>query len=351
MSMSEFKDYNISVPVVNKKERDSLVSLTERYNKLIEPGPINKVGVKIGNLIPDKVKEIGAGARDKFSDAEIFAECMKIVASGFDILEKQAAGLSISETSIVRKVNKTIKDNEIDGLDEVCLARSYNISKLVASYKRQDLGIAFVEGGVTGYFGFAGIPFNMVLSLFLYYRAVQSIAMFYGYDTKNDATELAIASGVFMNALSPKTAGTDGISGMISKVMVMTEITTIQQVSKKSWSEMIARGGVPLLLAQMRALANKSVQKTLEQSGRKGLENSLFKEVFEQIGQRLAKKSITKSVPYIGAAIGALFDTAQMNTVLEYADVFYNRRYVIEKEARINSLIGYDEQIYDIEIE
>ena len=38
--------------------------------------------------------------------------------------------------------------------------------------------------------------------------------------------------------------------------------------------------------------------------------------------------------------IGALFDTAQMNTVLEYADVFYNKRYLFEKEARINTLIG-----------
>lgn len=41
-----------------------------------------------------------------------------------------------------------------------------------------------IEGGGTGAFGFWGLPFNLVLSTFLYFRAVQSIAMFYGYDVK-----------------------------------------------------------------------------------------------------------------------------------------------------------------------
>jgi len=62
--------------------------------------------------------------------------------------------------------------------------------------------MAFAEGGATGYFGFAGLPLNLVLSMFLYYRAVQSIAMFYGYDVKHDSAELVIAGEVFMSALS-----------------------------------------------------------------------------------------------------------------------------------------------------
>ena len=31
-----------------------------------------------------------------------------------------------------------------------------------------------------------------------------------------------------------------------------------------------------------------------------------------------------------------------MNKVLEYADVFYNKRFLIEKEVRINTLLGYE---------
>lgn len=277
---------------------------------------------------------------------------MKVVGEGFHILEKQAARMSISETAIVKQVNKSIKENEITSLEEVCLARGYDISKAVEAYKRQDLLWALAEGGTTGYFGFAGLPFNLVLSIFLYYRAVQSVAMFYGYDVKNDSAELVIASEVFMNALSPSSSGSDEMSSIIGKVMLMTEITAVKQTAKKTWSDMAARGGIGLLLTQMRALANKSAQKALEKVGQKGLENSLFREIFEQIGKKLSKKALGKAIPVAGAVIGALFDTAQMNTVLEYADVFYNKRYILEKEARINALLGVDDIVVNaIEVE
>lgn len=87
-------------------------------------------------------------------------------------------------------------------------------------------------------------------------------------------------------------------------------------------------------------MANRAAQKALEKAGQKGLEESLFKGIFEQIGKSLSKKAIGKAIPVAGAVIGALFDTAQMNTVLEFADVFYNKRYLLEKEARINTLVG-----------
>ena len=41
----------------------------------------------------------------------------------------------------------------------------------------------------------------------------------------------------------------------------------------------------------------------------------------------------------MGAFVGAFFDVAQMNRVLEYADVFYNKRFLLEKEVRINVLL------------
>lgn len=348
----EGKRYIVPEPVLNQKESKALTELTERYNKLITPGILAKTGSKIGKTIPEPVKKIGGNIKDTITEAELFEQCMKVVGEGFHILEKQAARMSISETAIVKQVNKSIKENEITSLEEVCLARGYDISKAVEAYKRQDLLWALAEGGTTGYFGFAGLPFNLVLSIFLYYRAVQSVAMFYGYDVKNDSAELVIASEVFMNALSPSSSGSDEMSSIIGKVMLMTEITAVKQTAKKTWSDMAARGGIGLLLTQMRALANKSAQKALEKVGQKGLENSLFREIFEQIGKKLSKKALGKAIPVAGAVIGALFDTAQMNTVLEYADVFYNKRYILEKEARINALLGVDDIVVNaIEVE
>lgn len=345
MIMIEERAYKVPDPIVNKKEATSLVALTDRYNKLIEPGLLSRAGTKIGEVIPEPIKKIGSSVKGTISEAELFSQCMKVVIEGFNILEKQASRMSISEASVVKMINKTLKYNEIDTLEEVCLVRSYDISKVVETYKTRDLLLAFVEGGSTGYFGFAGLPFNLVLSLFLYYRAVQSLAMFYGYDVKNDSAELVIASEVFMNALSPDSKGSNEMSSIIGKVMVMTEVSALKQTAKKTWADIAAHGGVGLLLTQMRALANKSAQKALEKVGQKGLENSLFREVFEQIGKKLTKKTLGKAIPVAGAVIGALFDTAQMNTILDYADVFYNKRYILEKEVRINTLLGVEDNI------
>lgn len=336
--MVEEKNILLPSPIIDSKEDASIKILTERYEKLVKPGALAKTGKKIVKNIPEPIKNIGMAAKGAITEKELFAQCMKVAVEGFGILEKQAAKFTISESAIVKKVNDASKDVRITSLEEVCLARSYDISRLVNKYKTQDLGLALVEGGTTGYFGFAGLPFNLVLSTFLYYRAVQSIAMYYGYDIKNDHAELVIAGDVFMNALSPNSEGANEVAGIIGKIMLMTEITTVKQLSKKTWEEMAKHGGVTLLLCQMRALAYKTAQKALEKTGQKGLEESLFKGIFEQIGKKLSKKAVGKAVPVAGAVIGALFDTAQMNTVLEYADVFYNKRYLFEKEVRINTI-------------
>ena len=344
-------DIVLPSPIIDAKEKASIKALTDRYEKLVKPGVLAKAGKKAVGIIPETVKKIGKSAKEAITEQELYSQCLKVAAEGFGVLEKQAAKLTVSETAIIKKINNVSKDVEVTSIEEVCLARSYDITKLISKYKTQDLGLALVEGGITGYFGFVGLPFNLVFSTFLYYRAVQSVAMFYGYDIKNDPSELVIASDVFMNALSPNSQGTNEVTGIIGKIMVMTEVTTVKQLSKKTWEEMAKHGGVALLICQMRALANKAAQKALEKVGQKGLEQSLFKGVFEQIGKSLSKKAVGKGIPVAGAVIGALFDTAQMNTVLEYADVFYNKRYLLEKEVRINTLIGIADSIDSVVID
>lgn len=133
----EGKSYVVPEPVLNQKETTSLAVLTERYNKLITPGVLAKTGSKIGKVIPEPVKKFGGTVKDTITEAELFAQCMKVVVERFNILEKQAARLSISEATIVKKVNKSLKDNAITSLQEVCLARGYDISKEVESYKSE----------------------------------------------------------------------------------------------------------------------------------------------------------------------------------------------------------------------
>lgn len=160
-----------------------------------------------------------------------------------------------------------------------------------------------------------------------------------------------IASDVFTNALRPtKNDVNNEATNIIGKIMLMSQAAVVKQTAKKTWTDMAARGGVPLLLAQMRALANKSAQKALQKVGAKGLENSLFKEAFEQIGRKLTLEKIVIAVPVVSAVIGALIDTAQMQKVLEYADIFYQKRFILEKEYRIYSLIGIKNGVIETEV-
>ena len=340
--------YHIPVPIIDVKEENSMATLTERYEKLCKPTILSKAGKAVSKAIPDSVKKVAKDLGNNISEQELFAQIMRVIAKSFHLIEETAAKYTIPRSTIIKRVNKVVKDNSITSVEEICLARGYVISKLVNDFKTEDLALALAEGAGTGFFGFAGLPFNIVLSMFIYYRAVQSVAMFYGYDVKEEPAELIIASDVFMNAMSPSTANANEISSTIAKIMAFAEAQSLKQAAKKTYAEMIKRGGLSLLVVQLRALANGAAKKALEQAGVKTLENSAFKAVFEQIGKGLGKKSLGKMIPGISAAIGAAFDVTQMNTVITYADVFYNKRFLIEKEARINALV-YPMGVIDVE--
>ncbi len=342
--------YIIPDPILDKKEFLLIDSLTERYNKLAEPGMLVKIGQKASDIVPVKLKEWTSEIGNTITQQELYMNMMNVIGQGFKTLEEQVAKFAISENQIISKINSN-SSNSISSIEEICLNRSYDIAKAVNSYKNQDIIAAVIEGGGTSAFGFWGLPFNIVLSTFLYFRAVQSIAMFYGYDVRNDAAELVIASEVFTNALSPMQNDSNSeITNIIGKIMLMSQASIVKQTAKRTWTDMATRGGMPLLLTQMRALANKWAKKALEKAGEKGLENSIFREAFELIGKKLSLKVVGKAVPVISAAIGALIDTSQMKKVLEYADVFYQKRFILEKEKRVLVLTGEIENIIEAEI-
>ena len=334
------KNYIIPNPIVDAKENRCLEVLTEKYNKMIEPTFVNKAFKSIEENVPDKIKLAVNGIKDNITENELFVKSLEVLGKSFQTMEQYAAKLTMSEDDVISKVNALLPDNKIEVFDEICLVRGYDLAQLVNKSKVFDTIAAIVEGAATGAPGFAGIPFNLVLSTFLFYRAVQSVALFYGYDIKNDPAELEIASEVFMNALSPQSSANNELSNSIAKIMLLTTATSVKQTVKKGWTAMAEKGGVSLLLTQMRALANSAAKKALEKAGKAGLEKTAFSEVFEQIGKKLTQKVIGKSIPFIGAFVGATIDFAQMVNILKYAKIFYNKRFILEKESRINVLLG-----------
>lgn len=326
-------------PIIDEKEETSLNILTENFNKLTKPNVISKISTKAGEIIPQKLKEIGVELGSNIAEQEIYIQMMKYVGEGFKVVEEQVAKHSITEEQIINKINKK-SERQISELDEICLLRSYEIESAISTYKTQDIFVAAVEGAVTGAPGLIGLPFNIVFSTFLYFRAVQSIAMFYGYDIKNDSSELIIASEVFKNALNPIDNPLENeTTTLIGKIMTITQAEIVKQMANKTWFKNASKKGIPLLITQIRALANNAAKKSLDKAGKKGLENKIFSDVLEQLGNKITKESLKKVSVGFSTIFGALVDSAQMRKVLDYADIFYQKRFIIEKEARATAFI------------
>ena len=65
---SDFKEPS---PIIDSKETITLDNLTKRYNKLIEPSMIAKLGTKAGQLVPEKVKQIGSDIGLSITEKEL----------------------------------------------------------------------------------------------------------------------------------------------------------------------------------------------------------------------------------------------------------------------------------------
>ena len=326
----------VPMVILDDKEEESIKELTKRYEKLIAPTAAGKVKNKMKQIVPDRVKQMLEEAGHAIQDADLYDKVLSAASDGFDILIKNSAKVSISEKEVVRQVNSTLKDNHIFNIDDVCYARGYDIAKLVNKFKTQNIFVAFAEGGSTGILGLAGVPLNLATSVFIFYRSVQSIAMFYGYDVKNNADELEIATSVFMEAMDPQKGSGSEMGDMIAKVMAMSEALVVKQTVNNGWKAMAEHGGLPLLLTQIRALAHASARKALENAGKKGLEPKLFEGILTALGKKFTQDAIKKAATPLAAAITALMDVSTMNKIIEYADVFYNKRFLAEKQIRID---------------
>ena len=133
--------------VLDAREQRDLDVLTKRYEKLCEPGPIAKAGRKAVKLIPSAVKDQAGRIGHAISEQELYQQAMDVVAKGFKVLEQQAARLTVTPGVVVRQVNDVTDGIDIEAIDDVCMARSYDIARLVNAERGRNLLIAAAEGG------------------------------------------------------------------------------------------------------------------------------------------------------------------------------------------------------------
>jgi hypothetical protein len=132
--------------------------------------------------------------------------------------------------------------------------------------------------------------------------------------------------------------GAETLGGLIGKMMLAAELSALSKGLTKTYAQMAERGGAQLLYVQIRALANKAAENALKKSGQKNIEAGVFRNLLEQIGKRLPKDAGKKGIPLVGAILGAGFDSYLMHRVLKGANLIYHKRFLHEKEARVQIL-------------
>lgn len=362
-------------PILDDRELTSIDTLTERYRALSEPGPIGRGLAIAGLFVPKEVKDAVARGKDivlhdSGEGGELYTEAVAMVGRGFGAIERQAAELSCSESFILTRLNETT-GRHLQSLDEICLLRSYEIASAVEPYKRADRQIAFLEGCLTGLPGVAGIPFNIALATLLGFRATQSVASFYGYDVKRDPVELALAGEVFIHSMEhrapeaateqsgPESAGEpelEGASSPIERVLLIGKGVAIKIGVKNGWKELAMRGSMAALMTEMRSIAlhtaeEQAVRNAEKQAARIGAEQAarlgtreveqvVVRDALQQAGKDAAQKLMQRSIPLVSGAIGGYFDAKKVARALEVADIFYQKRFIIEKERRVQDLLA-----------
>ena len=328
-------------PILDSRELALIAKLASAYAKFVEPGPIARSLAKIQKLIvlitPDKVRDLATRAVDAAMEADLIKLALNHASKGFGELTKQASRFTHSPDGILQTLRSD--GHAVHSYEAVCMMRSYRIEQALSTREWKDLCAALIEGAATGAPGFVGVPFNLALSFLLYFRATQSTALYYGYDVRNDPHELQFAAEVTLTSLDPNIEkGAETLGGLIGKMMVAAELSALSKGLTKSYAQMAERGGAELLYVQIRALANKAAETALKGSGRGGMEAGIFRNMLEQVGKRLPKEAGKKAVPLLGAVIGGLCDTYLMHRVLTGANLIYHKRFLHEKEARVEYL-------------
>lgn len=362
-------------PLLDERELRALDILAQRYRELHHPGRLARAAHACSNLvsaITGHARSDTPSAPKPANDASsrqpsaLTAAAIEQVGAAFSALERHAAELSASDSFILSRLN-AISDLHICKLDEICLLRSYTVAEAVEGYKRSDVQIAALEGALTGLPGFAGIPFNIAFATLLGFRAAQSVARFYGYDAKNDPVELALAGEVFMHSLDhsqrsaePRASSAAGMAGAteatganpdgageaafdhsspIERVMLVGRGVAIKIGTKKVWAEAAERGLVTAAITQARLGAMRAAEESLLSVGVRETEQAVVRDALRYTGAHATQALVQRSIPLVSGAIGAYFDATKVRRTLEYADIFYQKRFILEKASRIEALV------------
>ncbi len=163
-------------PILDAREEALIAALQKEFKAFTKPSVVARGLKKLTNaagcIIPALVKKAFSDAQSSVSEWEMIQKTLEIAEQGFHKLTEHASRMTVSKPDVVEKL--AARGPEISAFEEVCLMRSYDIEAVIEDKTYRDMLLAALEGAATGAFGFIGLPFNLALSFFLYFRAAQA---------------------------------------------------------------------------------------------------------------------------------------------------------------------------------
>ena len=192
---------------------------------------------------------------------------------------------------VLEKVDSKVINNATKKALEASLnvaISSINTKKLKEPSKKWHKFLSSASGGVGGFFGMAGLPFELPVSTTIMLRSIAEIAHSHGHNLNERDIQLACLE-VFSLGSSKTTSDDEAESayfaarGALAYEMKLA-VESIKGMSEKAIQEALAKGQMPILVKLINSIASR-------------------------FGITVSEKVVAQSVPFIGAAGGAAINT------------------------------------------
>ncbi|MFO7884008.1 MAG: EcsC family protein [Desulfobacteraceae bacterium] len=200
-----------------------------------------------------------------------------------------------------------IRDAEVSAIFQLKRKNLNLLDKLANEVHNWAIGIATVEGGVTGATGIFGLAADIPAIITLALRTIHKIGLCYGFEAKNEMDNqfvFSILSASGANSVAEKAAALS----MLRSV----EIT----IAKQTW----------------KAMAEKAAQQQISKEGA----IIAIKDLAKQLGINLTKRKALQAIPAVGALIGSSVNGWYVKDVGLAARRAFQERWLVDNQKIID---------------
>lgn len=167
-------------------------------------------------------------------------------------------------------------DAGVNDFSELLDADLNRCDKLADSVHTWAIGVAFSEGGVTGFFGLPGLVVDIPLIISFALRTIHRVGLAYGFNLETEQ-EKQFALGIL---------SASGANSVEEKIAALTMLRAIQvTIAQQTWKKMAEQAAKEAFSKEAGIIAIRNLAK--------------------QIGINLTKRKVLEAIPFIGAGVGA----------------------------------------------